>query len=1186
MMRKLLITAILTFVSVSSAYAKTSVTGDIYGQVFSTMLMGDSGFPYGVTIDDPIEPTENCDNTTQTCYLGGLSWSDVVGWTYWDGTALQTEMELLSPGSFPDEYIAKITYNGNLGGYIWGEKFGWVSLSVCNSLLDAITCGSKPYCSWSGGGYCEANNLNRVPEVSSQDIDDWGIYLDFCPLKLTEADCESATANQFCNWDAGDNTCVFDSVNNVNGQPFGGFAWSEYLGWVKFGPEDLETEFTGAYTNWFPDLTPPHVTIPDPNNPGVDWDPSNPLADPLLMWIPNEGDYASSGAITWKAFVDEKDSFVDLSTSTLIINTIDNGVGGDFMGCPEPTLTSPNEHAIISLGKIGDAGLYFLGLGIIGIPPYGFCKYELSGVLYNASGFGFYFGKAGTAIAISKGLLPGNLGTNIYNANNITFFVRAGDPVPTSISLTPSTTDPVVADGNNGIDISFAPTDERSENLIVSVKASIDGTILPDYGDSDQWVRRVEFLYSFNNPDDTYTFDSIDWLRDALYFGMPAPINIEKDISYTAQEDLQYPHDGMASSDPFLDSYPFKVIGYAPTTTVGNTLTLNTIDFDTNDIYLPAISPTQGPWPASTGPLVLDSVTTLGKLPFEYMFEPALEVYAGSLDSDFLAISQSAQATFSFKNNSTDPLKEYSFDNILSFTGSGVGPQALEVRDIAIIGDSDGATGRTDPNGVATRYGLLYVDLLPDSAAINRFHNIEENYHTPAYAFIDDLDGTNSDGIYEVSGNAFVSRKDDCLKTIPTTCGFIEIDRSDLLTNELSPSGDGTFSFNFVPSRFFGGTSSAQIAFNLDQYTAYFPPSASYPLFQYALYPAPPFIEDKQVKSLGLDTSGTVSGGQIYDSGGNRDIATITTTSSADLRREIRRNVAVLTRNFDPSPCSAPIIFPALPTEGACVIVDEKNKTMIAYYTGSANPTDLITLGTGSNIDIPDGYRYTLILEAVDLNIKDNFVYPPNSATDTSFGIIVIQDSDGIGGNVYLDPKPTNMVGLLYAEGSLLSRSSAGDYYYGAGGDIGELKNQIFWQGGIASRNTIGGATNLVFPKGTDGNPADCSLWNNDPTSCSQAYDLDFVRRFTTIKDSVTGIEYSPAGYLYSGGGQCSDLAPDPNCSDPTLPSTVTILGSGTAASIDPDSKSLDTFFIERDNRPVPPGFSSGGGLTSSQEIR
>ena len=139
------------------------------------------------------------------------------------------------------------------------------------------------------------------------------------------------------------------------------------------------------------------------------------------------------------------------------------------------------------------------------------------------------------------------------------------------------------------------------------------------------------------------------------------------------------------------------------------------------------------------------------------------------------------------------------------------------------------------------------------------------------------------------------------------------------------------------------------------------------------------------------------------------------------------------------------------------------------------------------------------------------------------------------------------------------------------------LKNQLYWQGSIASRNTIGGANNNVLPDNVS-----CAAWPDTP-SCAQAYDLDFLRRFTTI--SQGGLTFVPTGVHFSGDGEClTGTAPNPNCvHGGSLPSTISLSGDSIDAAA---STSLETMFIERDNRPVPPGFSSKGGLTSSQVIR
>ncbi|MBU0706191.1 hypothetical protein KJ657_04360 [Patescibacteria group bacterium] len=1115
--------------AIGSANAATDVTGEIYGEVIATITMKDAGIPYGVTIDD-INFGEDCDNTMQTCFIKGFSWADKTGWTYWDGKGLQSQ---LGAGVFPNAYIAKAMYNGNLGGYIWGEKFGWVSLSACDGL--GIAACTATYCNWTGS-YCEVDKSVRVPEVSAQDANNWGAYIDFCPLKTTQPACESADSNPYCNWDAGDGVCVFDSVANPNGQPLRGYAWSQYLGWIKFGPEAGDTEFTGAFTKWFPDLTPPVLKALNTDN----------------AWIPNS---SATGTISWPEFADENDSSIDTANSFITVNT---DTGADFAGCPS-VVGGPyqNGDMIISQGGDGAVNLSFPEIGLIGAPPHGFCKYMMGGVIYNGSGFGYYFGPEGAAAAAADGVNILSPAPSTYAPNPVTLYVRAGDLDLSASSLIPNGAG-AVADGNDIIDITFSPRDIGG-NPIIAVKSALIPGVLPEPVQAS-WVRDVEILYDLSDNSD-FGFDRIDPTRN---LGTPAPIDIESQ-TYSYTDSITYPFTGVAASLPHsAGDYLLGTVGFAPTASVGNILELNDITINTVDATLPALSPVLPAIDTSSANLVDNSSVALpaNPLPYSYNFIPALEVTGGNLNADFIVLGQPVEAAFNIINNSSDDLGEYSFDHILNYTNisGGIGKEVLEINSINLNGTSDTA-GRTDPDSAETRYGLLRGSL--NDQGINQFHSASRNYHPPIYNF---NSNTNTSGIYQVDGTYYVSPDDPCRQT--SSCPSVSIDRSDFLGSDLASGSTNSYTFGFTPSQFLGQALSAQVEFGITQYMAYHAPSSTFP--QFAIYPANAYIDGIEVKSIGLGTSGTVGGGQVYETVGGRDLDIVSTTSSADLRREIRKNVASLTRTI--SPCPAPQSLTSLTTtHGGCIAVNDNNKTVVAVYSGPGT----IDLGTGLIISIPD-YRYTIILlDGADLNIRSNISY--GAFTGNSLGMIVMQDANGSGGNVYIDPAPTNIVGLLYAEGSLLSRNTAGQFYYGAGGNANDLKNQLYWQGSIASYNTIGGGPNKVVPQNVS-----CIAWGNDVANCSQAYDLDFIRRFATIND--TGVVFAPAGYLFSGGGSCEATAPNPNCSLGSLPTTVSLT---TGLAIDTaNSKSLDTFFIERDNRPVPPGFSSSGGLTSSQEIR
>ena len=844
-LKNAIIASLFTALSIAPAYAATDITGDIYGEVFSTMEMNDGGIPYGVTIED-INTADNCDNSLQTCLLEGFSWADVVGWTYWDGTTVQTELG--GAANFPDEFIPKSTYIGGLNGFAWGEKFGWLQLSACASIDNQGACDAKSYCNWTVNNYCDIDNSNLVPEVASQTDSDWGVYIDFCPLKVTQPTCESVESDPYCNWDAVDSVCVFDAGANPDGQPLKGYAWSQFLGWVKFGPEAGDTEFTGAFTNWFPDLTPPVFK-------GVE-----------EGWIPNE---SAVGTISWLEFADENDSQIDLMNSSITVNT---DMGADFAGCP---LAAPqaNGNLVLTQGGSGEVNLSIPLIGLIGTPPNGFCKYTMGGVIYNGSGFGYYFGPEGLAQAALDGVdtsTPANAAPHTYDTDEVTLYVRAGDLDPASSGITFGMTSGV-GDGNDVIDLDFTPADIGG-NPIVPVKSALIPGTLPEPVQGD-WVRDVVVVHDFDQNSEYY-FDRLDVARNFPLY--PMPLSIEGSW-YNVLDPLTYSHFGNHTAG----SYLMDITGYAPTLTAGNVLELDNISVSTIDESLPAVSPMSGPW-VTLGTVVLDNSSAVpgNPLPFSYDFNPALEVTDGNLNADFIVIGQPVEASYDLINNASDPLDAYSLDHIMTFTDSGgIGEEVLELKDINLNGLADTAT-RTDPDSTETRYQLLRN---AGNQGVNEFHSSTQNYHTPSYSF---NAATNGNGVYAVDGEYYVSPDDECLSTPP--CPAVNIDRSDNLASDLAASGGvGSFTFGITPSQYIGEQINAQVTFGITQYLAY--NAQASPFTQYALYPAQPEIDGIEVKSIGLGTTGVVSGGQVFETVGGRDLETISTTSSADLRREIRR---------------------------------------------------------------------------------------------------------------------------------------------------------------------------------------------------------------------------------------------------------------------------------------------------------
>jgi len=1086
--------------------------------------------------------TPECDDGKEFCLMDGLSWSDMIGWIAWNGPGIEIDV-VNNGGVFPEEHYPKMAYNGNLGGYSWSEKIGWIQLSACAGENDQASCDNTPYCQWTGNNYCDVNSNTQVTEAASQDALNWGVYVDLCEQKTNQPECESVLSNPYCNWN--NNTCEFDSKNNPKGQPVRGNAWNKNLGWIKFAEEAGDPAFGGVFVNWMADETPPII------NGYLEY-----------AWIPN---HSSIGTIKWEGFTQDIDSDIDVIKSD-VDYVLDQNPG--YTGCFSQ---GKNESAIITEnGNLVD--LQFPQIGLISSAvANGHCKYTLSGVIYNKQGVGNFFGLDAKQRAIDAGIDPIDPAPHEINVANSVLITLAGDYDPTTSGIFFDTED--VADGLSQNESLFLPRDIAG-NPILNIPFTIEAepTILPS-----QMVRNIYLSYNFDAS--AYYFDAINPVNNILS-NDPPPLLIGQDqVTFPESTLIQYPKAG--PDDNYYVSvggYGLNVKGLSPTVN-GNSLSMLSINLEINTqaglSSLPAISTLAEPYDLIYDEL-LDGNDGL-PLPFSYTFTPALEVIDGSLSEEEIPLGKPLEASYTVRNSSPDNNYEvnlFSLDHIFRFEDENqqVVP-SLEINDLNIEPATDTEISRTDRNAGYTRYQLWQeannnnITSLSDNA----FHAGSSQFHDPLYDFDFDNDGVNADGQYETNGLPYVDPNldpDDFEAPLPP----LLIDRTDHWNETLNSSETKTYQLSFRPSLYLGEAPNGQVNFSIDQYVAY-QANGKNPLSDYlTLYQAPTFISGMGMKTIGLGTDGVVSGGQVFESVSNRDLESITLTTSADLKKEMRRNVATMTRNMDLENCTTASVSPMLTlptTPSDCVLVDEANKKIIAVYRGGT-----LTLGAGTPITIPNGYHYTLILdEGANLYLNEDMYYNDSLST---LGLIVLQDTEGNGGNVYLDPEPSNLVGYLYAEGSLLSSpDDTGDnlYYTTDGPAASELRNQLYWQGSIASRNTIGGAPGVVRPNGVD-----CALWP-DAERCAQAHDLDFVRRFTVLFDAQNQVYYSTVGALFSGGGACIPAT----CSLGGFDTTITLINN----FIDADnSKSLDPFYIERDNRPAPPGFTTETGYTSELDIR
>ena len=134
-------------------------------------------------------------------------------------------------------------------------------------------------------------------------------------------------------------------------------------------------------------------------------------------------------------------------------------------------------------------------------------------------------------------------------------------------------------------------------------------------------------------------------------------------------------------------------------------------------------------------------------------------------------------------------------------------------------------------------------------------------------------------------------------------------------------------------------------------------------------------------------------------------------------------------------------------------------------------------------------WKKTIIVEGWNLYIKGNMSYI--SSSDILW-IIVLQDSNWNGWNVYIDPSVTKIVWSIFADKALISYNwNELDWNT----NVSVLRNQLYIYGSVFSENTIGWSRK---------NPLECPYYIAN-ASCnlitSQKYDLNFLRRYFLIDD-------------------------------------------------------------------------------------
>ncbi|MFH0820992.1 MAG: hypothetical protein V1908_04415, partial [Candidatus Peregrinibacteria bacterium] len=265
-----------------------------------------------------------------------------------------------------------------LTGFLWSDAVGWIildgkqiqnALPVPADFPEAsfarvnFTGGFSGYAWSENAGWIKlaSNETGGIINFADQNAENWGVYLDKSEaVVIDEQDPE----------DPNDDVTL--------GRPLHGFSWSEHLGWIKWGDESGDSLVFGAYTTWVPDATPPEFFIE--NN----------------VWIKNTHPL---GAVEWPVIAKDLESNIRSKDSHF---EVIRDSSPDFLNCHEPL-----EVGFQTSGQ--SISITIPSIGLIQNTTLGYCKYNLTGEIFNGAGLSYKIG----------------------NPTPLTFYVRAGDPVIT-----------------------------------------------------------------------------------------------------------------------------------------------------------------------------------------------------------------------------------------------------------------------------------------------------------------------------------------------------------------------------------------------------------------------------------------------------------------------------------------------------------------------------------------------------------------------------------------------------------------------------------------------------------------------------------------------------------------------------------------------------------------------------------
>jgi hypothetical protein len=299
-------------------------------------------------------------------------------------------------------------------------------------------------------------------------------------------------------------------------------------------------------------------------------------------------------------------------------------------------------------------------------------------------------------------------------------------------------------------------------------------------------------------------------------------------------------------------------------------------------------------------------------------------------------------------------------------------------------------------------------------------------------------------------------------------------------------------------------------------------------------------IGELEVDMVGVDIEGRILGdkvGQLQTEAGIQSLQ-IADITPRDIRTKITENAHRLIRGSDNVQTGDNLTF------------DKNwfNTTNVAIAEGNVELSG----------ELPSG-KNTLIITDGNLLIKNNVTYNESTASNDSFGVILINDTHEKypeTGNIFVHPDVRQFVGTYYADGGLMANDDKNNTPENAlntdkvvsSGD-GKNINQLLLTGTLFTRNTIGGAIAKEEKYLTPWEDLDSSDENKKK---ALRYDLHFVRQYAPQLENS-----SPPPNLIENKHNC---APD----------------GGTSPNYSNCDENTDAFVIRVDRKASalpPPGF-------------